>query len=58
MNWIQLVSATVECPLCPQRFHQIDSTEERARSVVRVALARHLTYAHPDASPCGPGGST
>lgn len=45
---IILHQATVECAHCPRKFHQIDSTEERALQIVRDAIARHLRESHPE----------
>jgi hypothetical protein len=47
---MNLVKATVECALCPRRFHQIDSTEERALSIARAAMDKHLSADHPAAA--------
>ena len=45
---ITIVSATVECHLCPREFHQIDTTRERALQVVNDALCLHLDTEHPE----------
>lgn len=45
---MRLVKAAVECPTCGKRFHQIDSTEERALAIVRAAKDKHLTAEHWD----------
>lgn len=45
---MRLVKATTECPTCERRFHQIDGTEERALSIVRAALDKHVAAEHPD----------
>jgi hypothetical protein len=44
---MNLVKATVECALCPRKFHQIDGTKERALSVVHAAMDKHLAEDHP-----------
>lgn len=43
-----LIKATTECAHCPAKFHQIDSTEERALEIVRAALARHVDAEHAE----------
>jgi hypothetical protein len=46
---MNLVSATVECPHCPREFHQIDTSRERAVTIARAALDRHLETHEEDA---------
>lgn len=48
---MRLTQATAECPVCERRFHQIDGTEERALTIVREALDKHITADHQSGDP-------
>lgn len=43
-----LKQATSECTICGAKFHQIDSTEERALAIVEAAQDKHQLEAHPE----------
>lgn len=47
MTVVVLKKATALCPYCPAHFHQISDTEDHALSVVREALAKHVSADHP-----------
>lgn len=45
MNFIQ---STRQCLICERKFHQIDTTQERAQMVTHRALLKHQQDDHRD----------